>query len=643
MRHASLRGSAAALFTATGLLFVLAATASAETFHVSSATQLEEAVTSANGDCAANTIVLSAGDYLPSRALTFTDTCGTQTVEGPTHAPEAVIDGGNEEVEHPELIVIDEHAAVAFKDLVVDHGGGGPTPAVEDFGALAVEASTIGGNHSVNLLVEPGGAATLSNSTLSDGSSSGLVNIGSATLSNVTVAFNKSNGIENVGTLDLHNTIVAENGSAQCVGAAPAVSDHTLSSDSTCGAEISNANPDLGPLFNNGGGTQLHSLQPGSPAIDAGNPETCTSTDQEGQPRPDVPATACDIGADEWNATAPTITAPSEVTKEATGPSGAAVTYSASASSALAGIRSFSCSPKSGSTFAIGETTVTCSATDGHGNKATSTIKVIVTDKTPPVISGIPATIEKEATSASGAEVTYTNPSATDIVDGTVPVICTPASGSTFAIGETTVKCTATDSHGNTAEASFKVIVTGTHILFKEWILTGSLTDHKLGQALFSLPSGSRFNGQATIPGALEGNTTVPAFTATTKLLGLIPVTVGYTFTEAGPVTGTTAADPAHPGNVLIKATAKDTIGITSVAMFGLKLPTSCLTKEPATFPLEASETTSQLSTKGATFTGSTTLPAIQCTGGLLGSAFGSVLTALISGPSNPFTLGIEP
>jgi hypothetical protein len=63
------------------------------------------------------------------------------------------------------------------------------------------------------------------------------------------------------------------------------------------------------------------------------------------------------------------------------------------------------------------------------------------------------------ATSASGAAVTYTNPTATDIVDGTVAVTCTPASGSTFAIGATTVNCSATDTHNNEATASFKVSV----------------------------------------------------------------------------------------------------------------------------------------------------------------------------------------
>jgi Ca2+-binding RTX toxin-like protein len=44
-------------------------------------------------------------------------------------------------------------------------------------------------------------------------------------------------------------------------------------------------------------------------------------------------------------------------------------------------------------------------------------------------------------------------------VDGNVPVDCSPASGSTFPIGETTVNCSATDNAGNTANGSFKVTV----------------------------------------------------------------------------------------------------------------------------------------------------------------------------------------
>ena len=49
---------------------------------------------------------------------------------------------------------------------------------------------------------------------------------------------------------------------------------------------------------------------------------------------------------------------------------------------------------------------------------------------------------------------------ASDAVDGAVTPECSPASGSEFAIGRTTVSCTATDAHGNTSAAgSFSVRV----------------------------------------------------------------------------------------------------------------------------------------------------------------------------------------
>ena len=83
-------------------------------------------------------------------------------------------------------------------------------------------------------------------------------------------------------------------------------------------------------------------------------------------------------------------------------------------------------------------------------------------DTTPPVINGTPSNITAEATSASGATVTYAIPSAIDKVDGTDAVSCSPASGSTFALGTTTVTCTASDSHGNTAHSSFTVTVQDT-------------------------------------------------------------------------------------------------------------------------------------------------------------------------------------
>ena len=51
------------------------------------------------------------------------------------------------------------------------------------------------------------------------------------------------------------------------------------------------------------------------------------------------------------------------------------------------------------------------------------------------------------------------NATATDLVDGSVPVNCSPVSGSVFQLGPTTVTCSATDAHHNTATGSFTVSV----------------------------------------------------------------------------------------------------------------------------------------------------------------------------------------
>jgi hypothetical protein len=158
--------------------------------------------------------------------------------------------------------------------------------------------------------------------------------------------------------------------------------------------------------------------------------------------------------------TPPVLTLPGTITKEATSAAGATVSYVASAFDAVDGPVPVSCDHASGSTFPIGTTTVQCTATDAHHNTALGSFLVIVRDSTPPALS-LPANITKEATGPSGAVVTY-SATATDIVDGSRPVTCDHASGSTFPLGTTTVQCTATDTHNNTAHGSFTVLVRDT-------------------------------------------------------------------------------------------------------------------------------------------------------------------------------------
>jgi HYR domain len=161
--------------------------------------------------------------------------------------------------------------------------------------------------------------------------------------------------------------------------------------------------------------------------------------------------------------TPPVVTVPGPITAEATSGAGAKVTFTGvSATDIVDGtIATVTCVPPSGSTFPLGATSVTCSATDSHGNTGTASFTVTVRDTTPPVVT-VPGPITAEATSPAGAVVNYSGVSAVDLVDGSVPVTCKPASGSVFPFGTTVVTCTATDAHGNTGSASFTVKVQDT-------------------------------------------------------------------------------------------------------------------------------------------------------------------------------------
>jgi hypothetical protein len=155
--------------------------------------------------------------------------------------------------------------------------------------------------------------------------------------------------------------------------------------------------------------------------------------------------------------TRPTLTLPEDLTAEAESGRGAPVTYQAAATDAVDGDVPVTCSPRSGGTFPLGKTTVACSATDRAGNTATGAFTVTVRDRTRPTLT-LPATIRRTTGSREGTTVDYVA-SATDRVDGTVPVSCTPVSASTFPVGRTRVSCSATDRAGNIATGRFKVVV----------------------------------------------------------------------------------------------------------------------------------------------------------------------------------------
>jgi hypothetical protein len=99
-------------------------------------------------------------------------------------------------------------------------------------------------------------------------------------------------------------------------------------------------------------------------------------------------------------------------------------------------------------------------ATPVQGATSVGVFRLAVPDTDPPVVT-IPSDITVEATSAAGAVVTFTV-SAIDAVDGAVAATATPASGSTFPLGATSVSVTAADKAGNMAAATFTVTVRDT-------------------------------------------------------------------------------------------------------------------------------------------------------------------------------------
>ena len=124
---------------------------------------------------------------------------------------------------------------------------------------------------------------------------------------------------------------------------------------------------------------------------------------------------------------------------------------------------------------------------------------VTLVDLTAPVLS-LPAPIVVDATGPGGVAVSYTA-TATDNV-GTTPVVsCIPASGSTFAVGTTTVTCTATAPNITTGHGSFTVQVKGA---------TGQLTD--LAAAVAGVGPGNSLaakidNARVVVAGGDRGGT----------------------------------------------------------------------------------------------------------------------------------------
>ncbi len=135
------------------------------------------------------------------------------------------------------------------------------------------------------------------------------------------------------------------------------------------------------------------------------------------------------------------------------------------ATDANTGARVVICDIQSGIVFPIGDTLVTCTASDGVGNSNSVQFTITVTyealDTTPPTITA-PSNYSTEATALLTPldSTSYGTATATDDADPN-PVITNNAPD-TFPLGDTTITWTATDSLGNTATATQIITVQDT-------------------------------------------------------------------------------------------------------------------------------------------------------------------------------------
>ena len=253
-------------------------------------------------------------------------------------------------------------------------------------------------------------------------------------------------GFSNINFASCTFTVTVNDTQPPVIGSCPA--DITRNNDpGQCSAVVTYSTPSASD--NCSGATVSCSPPSGSTFPKGSTTVTCTAHDASNN------TASCQFTVTVNDNENPTITCPANKV-QSTDPNAcsAVVTFSATANDNC-GV-SYTCDPASGSTFQKGTTTVTCTATDTSGNTAGCQFTVTVNDTQPPAIT-CPANIVKEPTCPSGAKASFA-PVVSDNCPG-VGFVCSPATGSTFPIGTTTVTCTATDTSGNSTACSFTVTV----------------------------------------------------------------------------------------------------------------------------------------------------------------------------------------
>lgn len=291
--------------------------------------------------------------------------------------------------------------------------------------------------------------------------------------------------------------------------------------------------------------------------------------------------------------TPPGVTVPAPITVEA-GAGGASATFSVGAGDLVDPSPTVSCSPASGATFPLGTTTVSCTAADSSRNtSAPATFNVNVVDTTPPVIT-TPGNMDVATGDPSGTSVTYGPVTAVDAVAPSITPGCSPASGSTFAVGPTTVSCTASDGT-NTATAGFTVTVKLVDSTPPTLSVPGAITADAVGPAgagvAFSVMATDVIDPAPTVSCSRSSGETFPLGTTTVSCTAKdasgntsAPGTFNISVVDRGAPTVET------PGTITVEATgpsgAAATFAVTASDAIDPSPSVSCNKTSGATFPV---------------------------------------------------------
>ena len=226
---------------------------------------------------------------------------------------------------------------------------------------------------------------------------------------------------------------------------------------------------------------------------------------------------------------------PAAITQAATGLTGALVTYTApTAADTFSGVSpaGVSCTPVSGSTFAIGSTPVNCSVSDIAGNTNSVGFIVSVADQTPPVVS-------YQITPAAPASGWYvTAPTVAWSVSDAESAILSKVGCSPIPVNGLGLSCSATSSGGTTGP-----------------VLTPVINIDAIAPAFVGVPTA--FTQAATsLAGAVVSYT---APTATDSLSGISAAGV-----SCAPASGTAFA----MGSTTVNCSVKDNAGNSNSAGF---------------------------------------------------------------------------